>query len=543
MPPKRTAVSKPTAAKKPAAPAKKPAAPAKKPAAAAKKSAAPATTLTAPHELVALRGLGKRGFFGDPEYGEVALLAAGRRPKLAKDKDLPWHLGEWIAEEADGAAIGYLKLTGVGLAEAPIVRITNEGQVEITGLSLIDHFALATDAAGGELTALLACCRAHALPVPRTREAVTAIVKKAKLAKLGDQLPAVDAKAWIAAVAASRPTVPAAAAPAKPAPAATKGGKAVSPLIACAYGCVGPDGAPWLALRDDKKKTRIARFTGDELALVTEHPGGAMSLAAVGGALVTLDHYVTEGGVFADGQWSSYPAPEDGDGALVGDGVAAYFLSRRGTLYRWTGKELRAVPKVGNREDAIPVLDGTGALYLAGGEVNGEKHGDVTRVVGEQITALPRCPEENLFAACIVGRTLVATSSSAILRLPLDGKPAWASTPLPGELISCLVPLTGGQVLLVGNGSAVRTFDPRTGKLADAGRRLLKNGGGTAVVLPTPDGGALWIGGTVGIRSKGDAAMYPQRWRAGAVTALPGLEKATAAQAKDQAKGSMFPWR
>ena len=37
--------------------------------------------------------------------------------------------------------------------------------------------------------------------------------------------------------------------------------------------------------------------------------------------------------------------------------------------------------------------------------------------------------------------------------------------------------------------------------------------------------------------------MYPQRWLAGAVTALPGLEKATAAQAKDQAKGSMFPWR
>lgn len=201
------------------------------------------------------------------------------------------------------------------------------------------------------------------------------------------------------------------------------------------------------------------------------------------------------------------------------------------------------MPKVGNREDAIPVLDGTGALYLAGGEVNGEKHGDVTRLVGEQITALPRCPETNLFAACIVGRTLVATSSSALLRLPLDGKAAWTSTPLPGELISCLVPLTGGQVLLVGNGSLVRTFDPRTGKLADAGRRLLKNGGGTAVVLPTPDGGALWVGGTVGIRSKGDAAMFPQRWRAGTVTALPGLEKATAAQAKDQAKGSMFPWR
>ena len=524
------------AANKAAAPAakKKAAAPAKKPAPAAKPAAAPP-------ELVALRALGKRGFFGEPGYGEVTLLAAGRAPKLAKDTALPWHLGEWIAEEADGAAIGYLRLPGVALTHAPIIRITNEGQLEVTGLSLVDHFALGTDAAGGPLTELLDWCRAQQQPGPRTADAVTAIVRKAKLAKLTDRAPTVDAKAWIAAVDASRPAVPAAAAPAaKPAP--VKGGKAVSPLSEYAYGGLGPDGAPWLVLREGKK-TRIARFTGDELALVAEHPRGAMGVAAVGGALVTIDSYASEGGVFADGRWSSYPAPEDGDGVLVGDGVAAYFLSRRGTLYRWTGTALRAVAKVGNREDAIPLLDGTGALYLAGGEVDGEKHGDVTRVVGEQITALPRCPETGLFAACIVGRTLVVTSSSALLHLPLDGKATWTSTPLPGELIQCLVPLTDGKVLLVGKGYALRTFDPRTGTIADAGRRLLKNGGGTAVVLPTPDGGALWIGGTVGIRSKGDAAMYPQRWRAGTVKALPGLEKATAAQAKDQAKGSMFPWR
>ena len=72
-----------------------------------------------------------------------------------------------------------------------------------------------------------------------------------------------------------------------------------------------------------------------------------------------------------------------------------------------------------------------------------------------------------------------------------------------------------------------------------AGKRILINGGATSVVVPTSDGGALFVGGLLGTGIKDDdPPMQPQLWRDGKVTAMAGFEHELAAQAEDQEKRS-----
>ena len=159
-------------------------------------------------ELEAFRTAGARAFYRDPSFGEVRFLKAGQRPAMAKtERALPWAAADWVAEEADGAAIGWLRLPGVAAAQAPVVTLSNEGSLAVTGLALVDHFATIAGP-GADLEPLLAFCRKHALAGPRAADVVKQAVAKAKLHKLDAKVPKVDAAAWAKLVERSRPAIP-----------------------------------------------------------------------------------------------------------------------------------------------------------------------------------------------------------------------------------------------------------------------------------------------------------------------------------------------
>ena len=148
-------------------------------------------------ELELLRAA-RPDFYGDPSYGEVRLLQPGEIPDMLANygEGLPTAIATWAAEEADGAAIGRLILPGVPMAQRPIVMIDNEGSTSITGFSWVDHFGSSTLAASdGELEELLAFCREHGLPGPRTEKEIARLAKSFGLteANLGPgKLPNVD---------------------------------------------------------------------------------------------------------------------------------------------------------------------------------------------------------------------------------------------------------------------------------------------------------------------------------------------------------------
>lgn len=137
-------------------------------------------------------------FYGSSSYGEVRLLQPGEIPEMlvSYGEGLPTGIATWAAEEADGAALGRLALPDVPVTQRPIVMIDNEGSTSITGFSWVDHFGASTSAAyRGELEALLAFCREHGLPGPRTAEQIKSLAKAVGLDadELGaGRIPSID---------------------------------------------------------------------------------------------------------------------------------------------------------------------------------------------------------------------------------------------------------------------------------------------------------------------------------------------------------------
>lgn len=497
----------------------------------------PSRTSSSPSDVDLYRAAGARAFYGDPAFGEVKFLKPGAKPAMQKtDPELPWAAADWFAQEADGAAIGRLKLDGVADELAPIVTISNEGAFSVTGLSIADHFAWA-GGRGADLEPLLAFCRKHGLAGPRTPDDVKKLVVKAKLNKLEAKVPKVDAKAWAKLVEGSRPSVPAAPAAAKPekAPAAkaAKGAKGpaegaapVKPYSDYAYGCVGPDGAPWFVLSDGTKKGHVlARFGGKDLELVTKHPGGT-EIACAGDTVVTLGLYDKEGHAYRDGALTTFENPlADGEMfELKGGGGAVYLIGQK-QAYRWDGKAFAPI-KLTLVDFAAYFVDGAGALLMVRSEVARWQDG--------KVTALAEAPF-SVHKSVLAGGLLVVTGyDGSASTLALGGKAAWSKPFATSKNVDELIPLSDGRVLCTGKGHELHVLDPAKGTFAAAGKLLLTKGSAGRAAVATPDGGAVFVGGTLGLRSKNDPPLPPQRWRAGKTTAFPGLEKETAARAKEQ---------
>jgi cell division septation protein DedD len=180
-------------------------------------------------ELELLRAA-RPDFYGEPSYGEVRWLQPGEIPDMLANygEGLPTTIATWAAEEADGAAIGRLILPSVPMAQRPIVMIDNEGTTSVTGFSWVDHFGASTLAASdGELEELLAFCRKHGLPGPRTEEEIERLVESFGLTEANlepGKVPNVDPSKLAALHGVASPSSDAAAAkkPAAKKPAAKK---------------------------------------------------------------------------------------------------------------------------------------------------------------------------------------------------------------------------------------------------------------------------------------------------------------------------------
>ncbi len=69
----------------------------------------------------------------------------------------------WFAEEADGGLLGYFCHGATSIHDAPIVYLSNDGSPELTGMTIVDHFAWGS----GDRSVLEAFCAANQLPMPR----------------------------------------------------------------------------------------------------------------------------------------------------------------------------------------------------------------------------------------------------------------------------------------------------------------------------------------------------------------------------------------
>jgi hypothetical protein len=82
---------------------------------------------------------------------------------------------EWIAEEADGGAMGYWSHGGGTV----VVYLDNEGSFHCTGRRFVDHLSYVAE--GGEDADLRAFCKKHKLPPPMGKAAREALSKTVKL--------------------------------------------------------------------------------------------------------------------------------------------------------------------------------------------------------------------------------------------------------------------------------------------------------------------------------------------------------------------------
>src|SRR5262245_45936732 len=82
-------------------------------------------------------------FFGSSIYGELTLTrkpdGADHYTSSAQGESWALMFDEiaWVGEEADGGLLGYWKAA----PGTPVIYLDNEGQLQLTGTTLVDHFA------------------------------------------------------------------------------------------------------------------------------------------------------------------------------------------------------------------------------------------------------------------------------------------------------------------------------------------------------------------------------------------------------------------
>jgi hypothetical protein len=105
------------------------------------------------------------------DYGELSFKPDAIQAAMGhygEDEELAWWLKQgasWFAAEADGGLVGLLNVEGIDPEARPVVYLSNEGNVALTGFNFVDH--LARQPAGWP-TELLSACKRLGLPGPRS---------------------------------------------------------------------------------------------------------------------------------------------------------------------------------------------------------------------------------------------------------------------------------------------------------------------------------------------------------------------------------------
>lgn len=389
-------------------------------------------------------------FVKESPYGEVRFLKKGEVPEEMG----PMNIADWFAQEADGAVIGRLRLDGVRDELRPIVVIDNEGSVHLSGFSLVDHFGSYTNAASAnDLDALLAFCKKHQLPGPRTAAQIEGLAKRLKLSveKLErGKVPKV-AEANLRELQGSAPSL---ATQAKPAPVAA--GTPTTPKGASVAGVTGPDGAPWFVVppKDEKKtsKTALVRWTGKGFVQTGTIAGWVANLSTFQGQLA----YDANGAVVLhDGSKETARIPYKGGctALLASSKHLVIYSSWDKCVSKLDGK---AFAVIGGSVDADgkPVLLDDHRLLLVY-----EKKTVVIDLDTGKATKWPKPSIEGITSLAVAGGVLVAACYGELATMAIDtGK--WSAAKSVSASIGDLVALPDGDV--VGFSNVPLAFPPTT---------------------------------------------------------------------------------
>ncbi len=452
---------------------------------------------------------------------------------------------EWVAEEADGGAVGYWTQGG----QTVLVYLDNEGSFHVTGRRFVDHLAYASN---GEDEALRAFCKKRKLDPPMSDAERKALAKKVKLPDV----------VFAEIEKAANPEPKPAGKPEKAAKGA-KVEKGPRPYARDVAGCRLADGRLFVVTGEDFGKsygdiiTKGATFTFDPAtSTFTKHPPAkdvfqavhapAFAFPAPKGAFVIAHPF--EGNMLAfewdaaTGRWSEGKAtPIRQDFATVAralpDGRVLLFGGERAAVAIGTGtqwEKLPDLPEPRSYDRVVPLGD---KLWILGGEAKSDSYfGSTDRTwlldLGtKKWTEGPRLPDE-------LSRILVLARKDGSVVL-LDDGAGWTYAGGKFSDKKELPALDGTSEVRVRvdddtvisarwkDGVVIRT-DLAKLTATEVGELALAQSG--SVPLALDDGRVLFVGGTLFANKEAEPEIFSLA--DGSASALPGWEADVARQQK-----------
>lgn len=453
----------------------------------------------------------------------------------------------WVAEEADGGAVGYWS---VGDDHA-VAHLDNEGQLNLTGRTLVDHFAW-FDGEGEYRVLLQAFCRKHGLPSPLSKSARQAALKGIhtpdELFEALGRASAPPAKPKGGAESQSPP-----APKAKTAEKTTRGPR---PLARGVASCVLEDGRVLVVTGEDFSETygqpitRGATFTFDGTAFSAHPPldesAERLMVPLAGSRALLLKPHAT----WENGKWRRqdespidvgfetqlYPLP---------DGSFLVFGSEYSTeAFRIVDGDITRIgdlPEPRGYDRMVELPDGR--LWFGTGRARNEYFSTTRRTVlldpktwrFDQGPDLPtESPMEGSLFGLGDGRALFIAGEEND-EITVYQKGAWSAPKRAKALqrVSDLFQLPDRSVVGVRyTDSAVARIDPSTLVASEVGYLHLPQSGAKAHELD--DGRLLFVGGTAFENTDAE----PEIWdpKNNTASPLPGYDKEMARQVKALAK-------
>ena len=456
---------------------------------------------------------------------------------------------EWIAEEADGGALGYWS-HGEGTV---MVYLDNEGSFHCTGKRFVDHLSFA---ANGDDASLRAFCKKHKLAAPMTEAERETLGAKAKLpdavfAELGR---------------AKTKKVPKAEPAAKGSAKGAKVAKGPRPFTRTLAGCELADGRILIVTGEDFGKSYGEVITNGALFLfdpstssfeklppasaVADGAAPRFAFASGEGATVIAMPY---DGVMVAYEWSASKGawskatktPIRADHAVVArrlpDGRIMLFGGERATVAIGSGSRWEKLPDLPEARSYDQVVSLDGQLWILGGEARGESYfGSTDRtwlldLGNARWSEGPRLPEP-------VGRALAFPRADGAVVLVTDDA-AWVHSngkfgkkvELPDLDGTSEVHVRVDEETLISarwsDGAVIRTS---LSKLTATQVGTLTLAQISAKPFALRDGRVLFVGGTLFANKEAEPEIFSLA--DGRASALPGWDADVARQAKALAK-------
>lgn len=469
-----------------------------------------------------LRALWKAQLSGDPfftrsTFGEVRFVTkmprGAKHYLLSTDGDAWEQMFAdivWIAQEADGALIGYYRPGASSLATAPIVYLDNEGQLEISARSLLDHFA-ARDP-------FLAFVRAAGLPMTLGAR------------ELGDQ-PSL-AERLNELVHAGQAERTGAVRPLDPAPrfVSLRDGRVV--LVCVNDAAISAGWSNSVAFLFDPETTTFERLPDTPIRVgLTDAGAGQLpdgrAVFVVGRELrcLSLDLDTRTWTVSAE-----EPCDADLWGAVIVEGSVLVRTDSNSYLYDPVGDTWTTTSIEGDvRTEQVRMVSlPDGALAIGGIDNDYTAQATCTRFHASTKTWAPACDlplaDRNSHAVTLPnGRVLVAFYEAGEPGWTIydPTRDTWSEVVIDELAVGPMTRLPDGRIAFFGRGPAVWDQGTIT-QVGDVARRS----DGHAFALP--DGRVLLVGDTL----TANIVREPELWdsRTGEGSAIPGFEKQRAKQ-------------